>query len=398
MNKTDNYKTITQCRICGTVVSKLLDLNNQPLANNFHNNELQEEYPLKLMLCSKCFHTQLSVVVEPTILFKNYIYVSGTSQTLINYFKWFVKKIINITSVTNGSVLEIACNDCSLLNIFKNNNWDTWGVDPAENIYHYTKNSEHNIICDYWSKIVATKINKCFDVIVAQNVFAHIHDVDDFIEGCKQCMNNNSLLFIQTSQCNMFKNNEFDTIYHEHLSFFSVKSMKYILNKHNLYILDILFPKIHGTSYLFVISKNKTNKVNKYYNIEQQEQRYNIEFYKKYSKYCYNIVKLTTKLTNLMKDYSIVGFGAAAKANTFLNFTKFNLSYIIDENPAKQGLYSPGMNIPIYGMDKLKNDKRKLCIVILAWNFKDEIIKKIKISRPDYLDKYVVFYPQYEIL
>ena len=399
----NEFENINNCRVCNNKVNEIIDFNDQPLANNFHKNDTPiNSYPLKLMLCENCYHTQLSIVVKPKILFENYIYVSGTSQTLINYFHWFVNTVENITNIQSGSVLDIACNDCSLLNVFYDNGWDTHGVDPAKNIYKYTKLSNHNVICDYWNNITANKLNKTYNIIVAQNVFAHVNDIDGFLNSCKICMDNNSYLFIQTSQCYMFRNNEFDTVYHEHLSFFSIKSMKYILDKHNLYISNILFPDIHGTSYLFVISKNKNieNKeiISKYYNEESNLGQYSKTFYIGYMKHCYNVLETTKNFKNYYKDKHIIGFGAAAKSNTFLNFCKLDLEYIIDENPSKQGLYSPGMNIPIYSMKKLIEDKNDLCIIILAWNFKDEIIKKIKANRINKNDKYVVFNPKFQIL
>jgi hypothetical protein len=149
--------------------------------------------------------------------------------------------------------------------------------------------------------------------------------------------------------------------------------------------------------------KENSNLVENYYKKEEMEGRYTTDFYLKYKQHCHIILSLSSSILDQYANYSMIGFGAAAKANTFLNFCKMKLEYIVDENPSKQGLYSPGMNIPIFGMDTLINDTRDLCIILLAWNFKDEIRKKIKSCR-EYMKKqkntsdiFVVFYPKFEI-
>lgn len=172
------------------------------------------------MLCEECYHSQLSVVVNPNILYKNYIYLSGTSQTLINYFTELADYIINKT-VKNGTIVEIASNDGTQLNIFKQKGWITIGVDPAENL-SIMSSINNDIYCDFWNDKVANAIISKYtniDVILAQNVLAHTHDVNEFIKSCKIIMNDQTKLFIQVSQANMVRDNQFDTVYHEHLSF-----------------------------------------------------------------------------------------------------------------------------------------------------------------------------------
>lgn len=407
LNIQEDFKLLHNCRICNNNVKEILDLNNQPLANNLQkDNEKKKLYPLKLMLCDNCFHTQLNIIINPDLLFKNYLYVSNTSNTLLLYFKWFVEDLIQKTyNLNNKCVLEIASNDCSLLDIFKKNNWKTYGVDPAENLHKENQNKEHNLFCNYWNMNTSNIIKKeCeyFDVIVAQNVFAHLNDVNDFLKGCYNVMNNDTLLFIQTSQKNMFYNNELDTIYHEHVSFFSIKSMKYILEKNNLYIFDIHYPKIHGESYLFCITKNKLKNGNfqEKYNEELLLNRYNLDLYCKYTEKCYSIKKYANDTINDLrnKNKKIIGFGAAAKATVFLNFCNINLDYIVDENKKKQNLYIPGVNLLIKEPSFLYNEDEDVTCIILAWNFSDEIIKKIKENRNNKNDKFITFFPEFKIL
>lgn len=377
------FKKLEKCRVCQKNIIPIIDFENQPLANSFHNKNVSlDNYPLKLMLCSYCFHLQLSIVVSPDILFKNYIYVSGTSNTSKKYFSDFCEIVLKNNEMKTKNVLDIACNDGSQLDPFKKKNYNTYGVDPAKNLYEISNKKGHNIICDYWNKEVSEKFNKIdFDIIIAQNVFAHVDDIYDFLNSCKNVMNNNTSLYIQTSQANIVETNQFDTVYHEHLSFFSTNSMKYAVENVGMYINNIDISSIHGGSYVFKINKYKdeNSNVDKFIENETENGRYNLNSYIKYKNNCLNfrnnIKKMLEDLVN--EGYKLIGFGAAAKANTLLNFCKIELEYIVDENELKQNLYSPGMNIIVKNMEYLIKDKDKKIIIPLAWNFSSEIKKKI---------------------
>jgi 2-polyprenyl-3-methyl-5-hydroxy-6-metoxy-1,4-benzoquinol methylase len=198
----NNYKILSFCLCCNNQNTQFLDLGEQPLANNYHEqNIICEVYPLKLMYCSECFHCQLSHAVNPEALFKTYKYVSGTSQTGLDFFKKNAQFISNYKQKI-GNVLDIASNDGSQLDFFKEIGWTTYGVDPATNLCPIAKNKGHNIICDFWNENVAKQL-PIMDVITAQNVFAHTQYVDEFLQNCKIIMDDNTSLFIQTSQKNM---------------------------------------------------------------------------------------------------------------------------------------------------------------------------------------------------
>ena len=253
----NSYKNVDVCRCCGSNNLKcVLDLNNQPLANSYHNNkEILEEYPLKLNLCEECFHCQLSVVVDPSLMFKNYLYVSGTTDTLKEYFDFFAKFTLQRYKYLNNSfakkILDIACNDGTQLDYYKSRGLKTVGIDPAENLY-LKSSKKHDIICDFFP----TQISEKFDIIIAQNVFAHTHDINKFLTSCGEILENGGVIYIQTSQSNMIKNNEFDTIYHEHLSFFNTLSMKKIIESCGLVLNNVFKFDIHGSSYVFEVQKN----------------------------------------------------------------------------------------------------------------------------------------------
>ena len=155
----------------------------------------------------------------------------------------FVTVIVKTAEAEKDKILDIACNDGSQLDQFKRKGWKTFGVDPAENLFELSS-IKHKVYCDYWNEKLSYKIKEKFEVITAQNVFAHVDDTDSFLRSCSNVLHENGFVFIQTSQADMIKNNEFDTIYHEHVSFFNTKSMKYCCNKNGFSLIDVLLLKI----------------------------------------------------------------------------------------------------------------------------------------------------------
>jgi 2-polyprenyl-3-methyl-5-hydroxy-6-metoxy-1,4-benzoquinol methylase len=394
-------KELKECLCCGSKKLKLvLDLNEQPLANSFKKTaeEAEPTFPLKLNICEECTHLQLSHAVNPDLLFKNYLYVSGTSQTLRDYFDWFAKRTLEYFETPPKTVLDIACNDGSQLNSFKALGLKTYGVDPAENL-HKLSNANHEVVCDYFKeKYVYHYKMKELDIITAQNVFAHNDYPLDFLLQCKEIMHDKSRLFIQTSQADMIKNNEFDTIYHEHLSFFNSNSMSALAARAGLHIIDIQKTPIHGNSYLFVMSKRPGARPSVQLQSDQEREQglQDMNTYLAYADHCYTIIgDLNSTLDHYRGlGYKLVGYGAAAKGNTLLNFGKTKLDMIIDDNPMKQGLYSPGMSIPVIAIDALDSlGNTKLAFVPLAWNFFKEISSKIKTKRNQEGDVFIKYFP-----
>ena len=396
----EDAKQLTECLCCGSERLKLvLDLKEQPLANSFKKTaeEAEPYFPLCLNICEDCTHLQLSHAVNPDLLFKNYLYVSGTSQTLRDYFDWFAKRTLEYFETPPTTILDIACNDGSQLNSFKALGLKTYGIDPAENL-HKLSTANHDVVCDYFTnKYTYHYKNKNLDIITAQNVFAHNSYPLEFLLGCKEIMHDKSRLFIQTSQADMIKNNEFDTIYHEHLSFFNSSSMMALAERAGLYIIDIQKTPIHGNSYLFVMAKNPGARLSVQHQLDQEQQQglQDMNTYLAYADHCQTIVNDLNSMLDHYKDlgYTLVGYGAAAKGNTLLNFGKIKLDMIIDDNPMKQGLYSPGMSIPVVSIDRLDLIDTKVAFVPLAWNFFKEISSKIKTKRDREGDVFIKYFP-----
>jgi hypothetical protein len=239
---------------------------------------------------------------------------------------------------------------------------------------------------------------KQLDIITAQNVFAHNDYPLDFLLQCKEIMGDKSRLFIQTSQADMIKNNEFDTIYHEHLSFFNSSSMSALAARAGLYIIDIQKTPIHGNSYLFVMSKHPGARPSVQLQLDQEGQQ-GLQDMNTYLAYADRASTIVEDLKQTIEHYRglgyvIAGYGAAAKGNTLINFGDIYLDYIIDDNPMKQGLFAPGSNIPVVPIDMLDQcDDLKVAFVPLAWNFFKEISSKIKTKRDQEGDVFIKYFP-----
>lgn len=394
------YKKLNNCVCCDSSdLFEILDLGNQPLANSFHSNDKElEKYELKLMGCDRCSHTQLSVAVDPSMLFNNYLYLSGTSNTLKNYFNLFAL-IYSGKIKGRGKIIDIACNDGSQLDMFKRLGWGvTVGVEPATNLVDIASSKGHLIINSFWNTEVAEKLHTT-DLIIAQNVFAHTSNPLQFLLDCKKIMNPYNMLVIQTSQAEMFKNNEFDTIYHEHISFFSVLSMATLVNRAGLYLNHVYKTDIHGKSYVFEIGveDKRTSAVVKH--ITDESDRLKKDFYVDYANHAKTCLKDLHDIIKVFKKTGkkVIGYGAAAKGMTVLNADNIQLDYIIDDSPLKQNLFCPGINTPIYSSEKLYEEQDDIVIVPLAWNFFDEIYKKVKSIRPDNIDQFIKYFPKLSI-
>ena len=384
---------IKECLACGCDhLLPVLDLNDQPLANSYKKtkDESEASYPLKINRCNYCCHVQLSHIVNPDLIYKNYLYVSGTTKTYVEYMEWYADFCIETFGHNPHSVLDIGCNDGSQLNAFKSRGLQTYGVDPAENLYP-TSSQNHNVKCGYFDKNYEQPV----DIITIQNAFAHNPNPLEFLKNCKQNLKQGGLIFIQTSQSDMILNNEFDTIYHEHISFYNILSLSLLCIRAGLELIDVVKTPIHGTSYIFIISANKKQyaRVNNLIGMENTAGLYDRTTYVKYTQNCIEMVDKFKEKVEYWRNqgYKVVGYGAAAKANTFLNFSKVPFDMIIDDNPLKQGLYTPGSSVGIVSSDVLKTftEDDKILFVPLAWNFFKEIKERIITIRNNFNDVFL---------
>jgi|694.fasta_scaffold00075_7 2-polyprenyl-3-methyl-5-hydroxy-6-metoxy-1,4-benzoquinol methylase len=398
---------ITHCIACGSdALVPVLDLGHQPLANSYkdHENDPEQTFPLAINRCTHCYHVQLTHQVNPELMFKDYAYVSGTAKTQLDYFDWFVDQIVKIKGSTPRTVLDIGCNDGSFLNAWGGTGATTYGVDPAENLYPVSSKN-HNVHCGFFTGQEYPGIK--FDIITCMNAFAHNANQLELLKHARDRLSNDGLIFCTTSQADMILNGEFDTIYHEHVSFYNIYSAQALCRRAGLNLIDVLKHPIHGTSYIFVISKDMTfsQKVKNLIDEEAKLGLYDPKTYTEYAEKCYKVAELFARTIRLYRDRGIpvVGFGAAAKGNTLLNFANEKPDFIIDENPLKQLKFTPGVAAPIYPLNYLTLnyfEKQPVCFIPLAWNFYDEIVKKVKSVRPAHTHKdiFVRYFPTFEIV
>lgn len=403
----EEHATTIPCPVCRSKDQLVvLDLGSQPFANDFQtdlNKALQStRFPLKLVRCRVCNHYHLSHVANREELFQHYLYQSGTSTTLKEYFRWLANKVVQETVGVDrhGSVLELACNDGSQLDQFKALGWNTFGVDPAENLASIAQKKNHTIRVGFWPlKDDFQEMPRGDDLtaIVAQNVLAHVPHPVDFLKACAAVMGPKTKLYIQTSQCNMQQLGQFDTMYHEHVSFFTGHSFDRASDLAGLYITSFETTPIHGTSCLVTMELKASHKESPVVEslairlADEARDGITSDFFgEKYTARASAIRDwVIGELRSLKaKGFVVLAYGAAAKGMTLLHFildarkddTEPPLfEWVLDDALLKQNTYCPGTAIPVRATKSVAEveSKKPLAIVILAWNFFDEIIDNV---------------------
>lgn len=401
LTSASDYKVLNSCVACGeSDLVTTLDLGYQPLANDFLAlGNILDHYPLKLLRCKNCFHSQLSIAVDPARLFREYSYVSGTSETLSNYFDDLTRSIITRFGA-GKKILDIGSNDGSFLEKFAESEWVTLGVDPAVNLIPESVAKNVITIPSFFDERMASLLSNDFDVIVAMNVFAHTQNPLAILNGINHCLSDSGRAFIQTSQANMFTTGQFDTVYHEHISFFSVRSMKALLSRANLTLVNVSIVPIHGMSYLWEIQKGGTHEFD--FPREQDEVEFGLYTEALYDDFCALALEKALEVKKILTEYrergfKIVSYGAAAKGNTFINFANITFDYILDDTPQKIGRMSPAGKCMVSDPSILSVMEGPLLVLIPAWNFRQEIISKIRTLRQNHQDFTLTYFPSTKI-
>ena len=386
-----------ECRVCkNRDLREFLSLGKTPLANSFLPKEQlsqkEDSFPLAICLCQNCKLVQLTYVVPAEAMFRNYVYVSSTSNTFKKHFAKMAEDISKEFNLDESSLaVDIGSNDGILLKGFRKFNVQTIGVEPAANVAKIAEESGIETINSFFdekaaNEIVARKGNA--DIVTATNVFAHANDIDSFAENVKCLLKKDGIFVIEVQYfIDTIQKMTFDNIYHEHLSYFTLTSLIYFFKGHGMEIFNAQRVDSHGGSLRAFVKKNegrhKTSKnVDKILKHENEIGINNLEIYTEFARRVYAArEKLRSYVENIKKQgMSIAGYGAPAKSTTLLNFCRIGrgfLDYIVDDSPLKIGLYTPGTHIPVVGPDFI-DKKRPDCILILAWNFADEILAKTK--------------------
>ncbi|MDO8619154.1 MAG: class I SAM-dependent methyltransferase [Candidatus Daviesbacteria bacterium] len=396
-----DFKNVTQCRICGSKkLYRFLDLGQMPIPNGFLPKEMlkikEKEYELAVFLCEDCGLVQLTIVIDPNIMFKNYVYIPSTAKLMMNNFSNLAYMAYEKLKLGKKHlVVDIGSNDGSLLEFFKSFEAKVLGIDPSENITKVARMkgipTETKLFNVTTAKYVVKKYGKA-DVITATNVIAHIDNLHQVFEGVSLMLNTDGLFITEFPYLlDLITKNQFDTIYHEHLSYFSLKPWRFLAEQYGFEIIDAKKLAIQGGS-IRLVHRKKTKKKNPYNKtidyLISIEERNGLFEKKAYNEFSERIMRLKKDLNKLLKDLKrknkkIVGYGAAAKGNVLTNFFDIGtetLDYVIDSTPYKQGLYTPGKKIPVYPENRMLTDQPDYAL-ILAWNFANEIIEKQKLYK-----------------
>ncbi len=386
------FKDIKCCRICKSKkLKEVLDLNDQPTANQLNKNFSDKEHkiPLKLIFCEKCKTLQLSSTVNSNYLFSKYVWVTKTSKVARDYCKLFVKRTKNITKNKINYVCEIASNDGTLLKEYKNAGYKILGVDPAKNISNYANKNNIKTLTSFFdyklSNYIKNKYGKS-DLVIARNVIPHVENIHSVIKGIKNILSKNGTAAIEFHYLDKIIDGlQYDSVYHEHIFYFSLKSISHLFSMYGLQLFDFDKSPISGGSLVIYFSHIKKKKTDKLSKLIKLEHRKALNSYIRLKKFGLDCTKHKNDLTEILNslDGKIYGYGASARSSTLLNFSKIDhkkIKYIIDKNPLKKGLYTPGTKIKIipFQKDKLKNVKN---LLLLAWNFKSEIINEFKSNK-----------------
>ena len=397
VSMTSQSKVQSLCRICGSKkLYKYLDLGYTPLANsyveekNLEKAEYKEE--LAILLCTKCGLSQLTKVVNPDLMFKNYLYVSSTTKTFRDHCVEMVSTTVKVVQAKSGDwVLDIASNDGCLLSQFREVGLNVLGVDPAENLASEANAKGIKTLCAYWSKPLAKDIVSRFGmplIITATNVFAHVDDLNEFVEAVKICLAPKGIFIVECPYVMDFiAKSEFDTAYHEHLSYIGIYPLSILFDVHGMKIFYLqYFENLHGgTIRVFICQKNDFpvhHIVDEYLQVEKT---FGITARQPYDLFAERIKKNKESLRKLIFDLrsqgkTIWAYGASAKGNTLMNFFELgtkDIPVVIDDNPKKWGYYTPGSKMHIVSIDDLAQSKPDY-LLLLAWNFEREIRNRCK--------------------
>jgi SAM-dependent methyltransferase len=388
---------ISTCRFCSKKLVSFCDLGESPLANSFlDKNELKIEepfYPLHAYVCEACYLVQLEEIQSPKDIFQNYAYFSSYSSTWLKHCQDYVSRVIKRLDLDkNKQVIEIASNDGCLLSFFKKKEIPILGIEPAKNVAKKAEASGIPTINKFFNSQLAQELvssKKQADLLIGNNVLAHVPNLNEFISSLKMILKSNGVITLEfPSLLELIEKNQFDTIYHEHYSYFSYLTIEKIFNHHGLNLFDVEELKTHGGSFRIYIQhqKNSGNHISDSISrIKLREKNHGLDKLDSYHNFSRKVEAIKYQLRQFLdktnkSGKSIVAYGAPAKGNTLLNYCGIGadlIDYTVDLNPHKQGRFLPGTHIPIFHPERIMQTKPDY-LLILPWNIKDEIMGQMK--------------------
>ena len=395
--------------------STLVDLGSSPFANNYisaeQTHQMEPFYPLRVYVCENCYLVQLPVFQSSEEIFSDYAYFSSFSDSWLQHAAAYVNYMIDRFGFDiKSQVIEIASNDGYLLQYFKEKGIPVLGIEPAKNVAQVAQQAGIQTLEKFFGCQTAMDLvqeEKYADLLIGNNVLAHVPDVNDFVKGMKIILKPHGIITMEFPHLmRLMAENQFDTIYHEHFSYFSFSIVNKVFDHHGLRIFDVDELPTHGGSLRIYArhaedaSRGISENVEGLLNREAAEGFQNLKFYLTFNQKVQStkrsILDFMVRTKNGGK--TIVGYGAPAKGNTLLNYcgirTDF-MEYTVDRSPHKQGYFLPGTHIPIHHPDKIKETQPDY-VVILPWNLKDEIMRQMAYIR-DWSGKFVTLIPEVRI-
>ncbi len=384
--------TIDRCRICERqAIQQILDLGAQPLANSLRKDraEVLPVFPLIICRCDACGTVQLTETVAPEVLFGHYVWVTGTSEGARNYSRVFCERLVSHAPARPLFVVEVASNDGTFLRRFAERGDRVLGIDPARNIAAAARESGIPTLADFFGLAVAKLIverDGHADLVFARNVLPHVADSGDVIAGMAHCLSADGTGAIEFHRADVILEElHYDSIYHEHLYFHSLDSIRRLLERFNLHPFDVTTSPISGGSWVVYFSKALRPPTATYNAAVQQEARLRIAEARPWQEFARRCERHRTLLRGLVESRKasgkrIIGYGASARSSTMLNYCGVDhrlLDVIVDRSPLKHDTYTPGTDILIVPPERafaLKPD----VVLLLAWNFRDEILQQIR--------------------
>lgn len=384
----------TECRICEEPsLKEFLQLGPMPIANGFLRKDQlgqpEQFFPLTLCLCENCSLVQLVDIIPKDVLFKSYPYFSSVSKTFVHHCEELGEEAAQrFLNKSRPLVIDIGSNDGVLLKPMKNYA-TVLGVEPATNVAKFANFQGIETINDFFDKKLALEIAESREkasVVFALNVMNHVDNLIDFIGGIHALLSDDGVFIFEVPYIlDLLKNGAFDTMYHEMHSYFSLMPLVELFSRYDFDIFDVKRISLHtGSIRVYVQRKGRgletSSAVHEMLALEKDKGLDRLETYLGLSDRATRVKTFLVKLLSKLKaeNKKIVGYGAAAKGNVLLNYCKIGtdfLDYIADATPAKQGLYTPGMHIPIYPVEKFREDNPDYAL-ILPWNFAEEIMTK----------------------
>ena len=403
------YQRSPCCRVCkATGLHDLLDLGDQPLANALKKarDEREMSFPLTLSFCTNCSLIQIRETVDKEGLFSRYFWVTGTSKSAKSFANEFCSKALDVRRLSEKDyVLEIASNDGTFLKPFIEKGIDVLGVDPASNIARIASEQGIPTLNAFWDQqtadiVVAQRGKASF--VFARNVIAHASQLHDVMKGFHSVLSGDGVGAVEFHYAgNIHGQLQYDAIYHEHLCYFSIASFNRLLQFHGLFPWHIEPSPISGGAYVVYFTKEHRVPTAQYSALVLEESGYaltELSSWRKFAERCREHRRQSRELMSSFHDKKVVAFGASARSSTYLNFCGFSfrdIDAVIDNNELKHGHFTPGASIPIVSRKQGFVDDPEV-VVLLAWNFKEEIVETCRAS--GFAGKFLLPFPDSPVI